>query len=85
MNILVLLRENLVIFLCDCLEHIYYFSIFQPFSIHSSFFYCDVLKKIKASSEIFQQLTCRYHFVLAAFMPLNIVPFVILFLVDIVK
>ena len=85
MNILVLLRENLVIFLCDCLEHFYYFSIFQPFSIHWSFFYCDVLKKIKANSELFQLLNCRYGFVLAAFMHLNIVPFVILFLVDIVK
>ena len=29
MNILVLLRENLVIFLCDCLEHTFYFQYFS--------------------------------------------------------
>ena len=47
-NILVLLRENLVIFLCDCLEHFYYFSIFQPFSIHLSFFLLWCFKKDKS-------------------------------------
>ena len=42
-------------------------------------------KKIEANSKFFQLPTCTYGFLLAGFVQLNILPFVTLFLVDIVK
>ena len=40
---------------------------------------------IKANSKFFQLSTCTYRFAIADFVRLNSGPFVILFLVDIVK
>ena len=85
MNILISLGQNLVIFPCVCLEHIYYF--FKILAVLSSFefLHCNVLKKMKGNSEFFQLLPRTNNFILAAFVHLNIGPFLILFLVDIIK
>ena len=68
-----------------CLQYIYYF--FNIVAVLNSFEFlcCNVVKKIRANSKFFQLLTSTYCFVSAAFVHLNISPFVILFLVDIVK
>ena len=72
-------------FPCVCLEHIYYF--FKILAVLSSFefLHCNVLKKMKGNSKFFQLLPRTNNFVLAAFVHLNIGPFLILFLVDIIK